>query len=166
MSDKGSGIELRWERLRSHNNSVQEAFEELCSLLQKYRADYGERVRTGWRFVRKGKPDSGIECFWRAPTGQVEGMQAKWYVSSPSASQWTKIDESVEKAIEEHPTLSRLTICLPLDRADQKIIGRKSGKKSKSTLNKWDERVRKWDRVGGCEGDDGRVRLRGNERAF
>lgn len=97
MAAKGSDDELRWSRLRSHNGSVQEAFEELCSLLHKYRPDYVERVRAGWEFVRKGKPDSGVEYLWRGPAGAVEAMQAKWYLQRLTASQWAKVNDSVRK---------------------------------------------------------------------
>jgi hypothetical protein len=144
MVDGRMTSELRWDRLRSHNGSVQEAFEELCCLLQKYRPDYAERVASGWHFIRKGKPDSGLECLWKSPVGAMEGMQAKWYTSSPTASQWSKIDESVKRALAEHSTLSQMTICLPIDRSDLKVVGPKSGKKSTSTLDKWEARIKTW----------------------
>ena len=152
MAAKGSDDKLRWSRLRSHNGSVQEAFEELCSLLHKYRPDYVERVRAGWEFVRKGKPDSGVEYLWRGPAGAVEAMQAKWYLQRLTASQWAKVNDSVRKALDEHPTLSKLTVCIPLDRSDHKVVGKKSGRKSTSTLDQWDARVRRWSGWAGKKG--------------
>lgn len=104
---------LDWGSLRPLDNSQQKAFEELCVQLAG-----GETVPPGSRFVRKGTPDAGVECYWTLPSGSILAWQAKFFREPPGASQWQQIDESVEKALSKHAALKQYTICLPIDRAD------------------------------------------------
>jgi hypothetical protein len=122
-----------WNGLRTWNGSQERAFEELCCQLAA-----GEQYRTGSRFVRKGAPDAGVECLWRLPSGDEHGWQAKFFQSPPSPSQWSQIDASVKTVLEKHPKLTRYTMCLPVDRSDARLP------RQKSFLDKWSERVEKW----------------------
>ena len=72
---------LEWQKLRAFDGSVQRAFEELCCQLAA-----SEQVEDGARFIRKGTPDAGIECFWRLSNGDEWGWQAKYFLSSPTGS--------------------------------------------------------------------------------
>ncbi len=109
------------------------AFEELCCQLAE-----DESVPPGSGFTRKGRPDGGVECFWKFPNGKEWAWQAK-YVASIGNTQWQEIDESVRTALRTHkPNLVRYTVCLPFDFPDARIPGQKSLKE------KWDERVKKW----------------------
>lgn len=60
-----------WNKLRSLNGSQEKGFEELCCQLAA-----GESHPTNSKFVRKGTPDAGVECFWTLPNGDEEGWQA------------------------------------------------------------------------------------------
>ena len=91
------------------------------------------------RFIRKGTPDAGVECFWQTPSGDEYGWQAKFFVAPPTSSQWAQIDDSVKTALEKHPRLTRYTVCLPVDRSDPRLSGQKG------SLDRWDERVAKWE---------------------
>jgi len=126
-------MSISWENLRPLNNSQFEAFEKLCCQLAQY-----EKVPPNSLFIPKGDPDGGVECYWKFPNGKEWGWQAKFFRSPPTKSQWSQIDESVEKALEKHPELIKYIICLPLDRPDPRIEGRKS------FMDKWDEHVEKW----------------------
>jgi hypothetical protein len=70
-------VTLHWSKLRPHNGSVNDAFEELCCLLAKHPEDEPSRLSAGWAFTRKGRPDAGLECFWVRPDGTKLGWQAK-----------------------------------------------------------------------------------------
>ncbi len=122
-----------WQNLRPFNGSQQAAFEELCCQLAAY-----EPVREGSKFTRKAPPDAGVECFWTLPTGDEWGWQAKFFLSPPDARQWRQIDESVKKALDKHPRLTRYTICLPIDRPDPRVD------EQRWFLDKWNERVQTW----------------------
>jgi hypothetical protein len=45
-------------------------------------------------------------------------MQAKFFLTSPGGSRWTQINESVKRALESHPRLTKYYVCLPMDRSD------------------------------------------------
>jgi len=124
---------LNWNQLRPWNGSQPLAFEELCCQLAG-----AEDMPRGAKFVRKGTPDAGVECFWQFYDGSEHGWQAKFFLSPPNNSQWRQIDESVQKALDKHPKLFKYTVCLPIDRPDPRK------ENQKSCLDKWDERVEKW----------------------
>jgi len=104
---------INFQNIRPWKGSQDEAFEELCCQLVGY-----EPAPQGSIFIRKAPPDAGVECFWQLPNGDEWGWQAKFFLSSPNASQWNQIDDSVKKALEKHPRLTSYTICIPIDRQD------------------------------------------------
>ena len=128
-----SDTSFDWNKLRSFKGSVESGFEELCCQLASQ-----ENVPAGAKFIRKGTPDAGVECFWLLPNGIEWGWQAKYFRTSPDAAQWQQIDKSVQTALEKHPNLTRYTVCLPLNMPDARLIGKKSA------LEKWSEHAAKW----------------------
>ena len=132
-----SGITLDWTAIRPLNGGREKGFEELCSQLARAEAPDGAR------FVRKGTPDAGVECYAVLADGTEWGWQSK-YFDSVGDSQWKQLDESVEAAIEKHPQLSRYYVCVRLDLADARIVGKKTGTQWKSAKDQWDEHVSKW----------------------
>ncbi len=126
-------MSLNWKNLRPYNGSQQNAFEELCCQLARY-----EQMPQGSKFVRKGTPDGGVECYWTLPSGDEVGWQAKFFQSSPTSSQWGQVDESVKTALEKHPRLMSYTICMATDLSDARLDGQESAQQ------KWDARVGKW----------------------
>ena len=52
-------MNINWHNIRSINGDQKEGFEEL--VLQLVRK---EIIPTQYKFIRKGKPDAGVECFW------------------------------------------------------------------------------------------------------
>lgn len=126
-------MSINWEDLRPLNNSQNDAFEELCRQLARY-----ERVPPNSVFTAKGDPDAGVECYWKFPSGDEWGWQAKFFRSSPDTGQWSQIDKSVKKALEKHPELVKYTICFPIDQPDARIKGKKS------FMDKWNDHVEKW----------------------
>ena len=125
---------VEWNRLRTWNGSQATAFEELVCQLASY-----EPEPAGSKFDRKGAPDAGVECFWRLPPGEEDGWQAKFFTSPPSPSQWAQVDSSVSAALEKHPRLRRYMICMAVDRSDARLEDKKS------FLDRWNERVIKWE---------------------
>ncbi len=127
-------MSINWQKLRTWEGDQRLAFEELCCQLAEY-----EQAPAGSKFIRKGAPDAGVECYWELPEGGGEwGWQAKFFLSPPTKKQWSQIDESVKRALEKHPRLTKYTICLPIDRPDPRVD------KQKSFMDKWNEHVEKW----------------------
>ena len=88
-------------------------------------------------FERKGAPDAGVECYTVHPDNTEWGWQAKYFDSLGNA-QWGQLDSSVKTALLKHPNLVKYFVCIPLDRPDARIEGRKS------TKERWDDHVAKW----------------------
>ncbi|MBI1814243.1 MAG: ATP-binding protein [Deltaproteobacteria bacterium] len=126
-----SNVSLDWNAIRPLNGSKANAFEELCAQLARAESPAGSR------FERKGTPDAGVECYAILGDGSEWGWQAK-YFDTLGDSQWPQLDASVKTAIEKHPRLVQYFVCIPLDRPDGRVQGRRSAKE------RWDEHVKKW----------------------
>lgn len=124
-----SRINRDWNAVRPLNGSRAGGFEELCTQLAEAEHPAG--------FQRKGIPDAGVECYAVLDDGSEWGWQAK-YVDTLGDPQWRELDKSVKTALEKHPQLVRYFVCIPLDRPDARVKGRRSAK------DRWDEHVRKW----------------------
>jgi hypothetical protein len=120
-------------KIRILNGSQDEAFEELCCQLAEF-----EPVPKGSIFTRKAPPDAGVECFWKLPTGDEYGWQAKYFLDPPGPIQWQQIDKSIKTVLEKHPRIISYTVCLPINRSDPR------NEKQKSFLAKWNKNVEKW----------------------
>ena len=125
---------MSWSNIRALAGSRQAGFEEICAQLAR------SETPDGAKFVRKGSPDAGVECFCVLEDGSEWGWQAKFFTSSPSPSQWGQLDASVRKALDKHPNLVRYFVCMPKDRADSRR------ERQQSMLDRWNERVAKWER--------------------
>ena len=123
---------LNWANLQSLEGSQQDAFEELCCQLA--RSETPENAK----FIRKGNPDAGVECFSVLADDTEWGWQAKFFKQSLTSSQWGQLDRSVKSALDAHPRLVRYFVCMPRKRAD----GRRPG--IKTEMQKWDDHVAKW----------------------
>ena len=125
-------MNLNWANLIAHGGSQEAAFEELCCQLARY------ETPANARFVRKGNPDAGVECFSVFEDNTEWGWQAKFFVQSLTSAQWGQLDRSVKSALIAHPRLVRYFVCMPRNRAD----GRRPG--IKTEMQKWDDHVAKW----------------------
>jgi hypothetical protein len=126
-----STVNIDWNAIRPLNGSRANGFEELCAQLARAESPAGSR------FERKGTPDAGVECYAILGDGSEWGWQAK-YFDGLGDSQWSQLDESVKTALAKHPRLVRYFICVPLDRPDARIGGRRSARE------RWDEHVQRW----------------------
>ena len=87
------------------NGSAKDGFEEfVCQLARK------EEIPCTKRFVRNGKPDGGVECYWILEDGSEVAWQAKYFCKAFDNSQYQQIDDSVNKALNAHPNLKRYII--------------------------------------------------------
>ena len=106
------------------------------------------------KFIRKGSPDAGVECFCVMPDGSEWGWQAK-YFGTLGPSQWSQLDESVKTALDRHSSLVRYYICTPLDRPDSRVHNQKSA------LERWNDHVQKWQSLGARPPNERRIHLVG-----
>jgi hypothetical protein len=124
---------LSWHKIREWNGSQNEAFEELCCQLA-----HTEPVPDGSHFTRKGRPDSGLECFWTLPDGTEWGWQSKFFPDGLNQGRWKQCDKSFRRAVEGHPKLKRLHFCFPTSFPDDRKANRRTA------LNQWLQRRTDW----------------------
>lgn len=130
-------INLDWHKIRSINGSQQDGFEEfICQLAEKQKNENKKN------FIRKGRPDGGIECYWICNDDTEIGWQAKFFTETFSASQWNQISSSVKTALFTHPNLKKYIVCFPYDLSDAR--NKRKGKKIKTAFEKWNDYVDKW----------------------
>lgn len=124
-------MNINWNNIAAIDGQ-REGFEELvCQLARK------ETIPNTKNFIRIGKPDGGKECFWELSDGRIHCWQAKYFIRSLKASEWSQVEESTKTTIDNHPTLVKYYAATPVDRPDCKGRG-------KSMLQKWNEYVKKW----------------------
>lgn len=127
-------MSINWNNIRPLENSQNEGFEELvCQLARK------EDIPNRKEFIRKGKPDAGVECLWTLNNDDEFAWQAKFFTNSIEENQWAQIDKSVKTVLDKHPNLKKYYIAIPNDPPDARIEGQTS------MLDKWNLRVSKWE---------------------
>ena len=116
-------LNLDFNNIRSIKGSKSEGFEEfVCQLARK------EKFPNAKKFVRKGKPDGGVECYRILEDDGIVAWQAKYFCKAFDDSQYQQIDRSVREALESHPNLKRYIIAVPTDPSDAHVTGRMSMK--------------------------------------
>ena len=141
-------IDLDFRTIRNHDGSRDNGFEELICQLAHL-----DPPNNASYFVRKDGAggDGGVECFWKLKDGSEYGWQAKYFLDPITSSQWGQINDSVEKALKKHPSLTRYYVCTPRDLNDSRKKGN-NGKQVRSALDIWREHVEKWSNIASSKG--------------
>jgi len=126
-------MNINWHNIRALPNDQKDGFEEfVCQLARK------EDVPNKLRFIRKGRPDAGVECYWILRDQTEWAWQAKYFTSSLTETQWEQLDESVKTVLEKHNNVRKYYIAIPIDPPDARVPGQSS------LQQKWDDHVKKW----------------------
>lgn len=125
-------MDINLLNIRSIGGSQQLGFEEFCCQLARH------EVLEEAELIRKGSPDAGVECYAIFPDGQEWGWQAKFLTKRPGKTQWQQVDNSVKKALEKHPKLTKYIVCMPIDRPDPRIPN------ARWFMDRWNGRVEMW----------------------
>lgn len=116
-------LNLDFNHIRAIHGAANDGFEEfVCQLARK------EEIPCKKKFIRNGKPDGGVECYWILEDGSEVAWQAKYFCKAFENSQYQQIDGSVKEALSSHPNLKRYIIAVPTDPSDAHVEGRKSMK--------------------------------------
>jgi len=130
-------VNLDWHNIHSINGSQQDGFEEfICQLAGK------QKYENKKQFIRKGRPDGGVECFLIFNDDSEIAWQAKFFTDTFSTSQWNQINSSVKTALSTHNNLKKYIVCFPYDFPDAR--NKRKGKQTKSAFEKWNDYVGKW----------------------
>ena len=108
--------DINFRNIRSHDNSKNKGFEELCCQLASL-----EPPEEDAQWIRKegSGGDAGVEAYWRTQSGQEHCWQVK-YLFEFGNPRWRQIDESVKTALEKHTSMVRYVVCLPIDLTEQR----------------------------------------------
>lgn len=129
-------LNIDFNNIRSINGSANDGFEEyVCQLAHR------EEILYKKKFVRCGKPDGGVECYWILEDGSIVAWQAKYFCRAFEDSQYQQIDRSVKEALNSHPNLKRYVIAVPTDPSDAHVTGRMSMKE------RIDRYVERWSKI-------------------
>lgn len=127
---------MNWSMFQTHGSAPTDAFEAFsCHLFELWcRAEYGDRL-IGVNFVRGAGGDGGVEAYGTLITGDIVGLQAKWFLppGSMGEGQFRQIKDSFETAIGVRPRLVKYMVALP-----RRLSDRKRGR-GKTERNRWDE---------------------------
>ena len=120
--------------------SLNDGFEEMvCQLAHRM------EVPNGKKFVRNGRPDGGVECYWELGNDDIWMWQAKFFTSSPGASQFEQISDSVKTALRLYKNIKTFFIAVPQDLPDD------GKKQTKSARKRYEDKVAQWHKIEGAE---------------
>lgn len=124
-------------KIRSAPKSRNDSFEALA--VQLFRDSC--RAPAGSTFVtlRGDGGDGGVEAYFRAPTGSVLGVQAKYFFQLGTA-ELGQIATSLETALSNHPTLTEYWVYIPFDLTGR-VAGGLRGKSQAERFEEWKQRV-------------------------
>lgn len=124
--------------IRSWDGSKDRAFEEICYQLLRELQDLPPDM-VG-RPIRTGNPDGGVEWYALRANGEQWGWQVKyiWDIDDLLGA----MTDTVERVVDERPTLTKLTFCIPWNLPAGTARGRWT-----SARQKYDNKVETWKRT-------------------
>ena len=123
---------IDFSQIRSTPKSKNDSFESLA--IQLFKAHCKPSKDSSFFSLRGDGGDGGVEAYFKSPTGNILGVQAKYFFKLGS-SEFGQIKQSLSTALKNHPTLSEYWIYIPFD-----LTGRVAeGKRGKSEVEKFEE---------------------------
>lgn len=134
-----NGHSMDYRRIRGMDSGQRLAFEELVCQLARREPPAADAE---FRRIEGAGGDGGIEAYWLLSDGSEVGYQAKYYTKSADIN-WANIDDSVRRALETHPGLSRYIVALPCDLTDK--TGKQGG--GNTGWERWHSRKETWGKL-------------------
>ncbi|RFB84791.1 hypothetical protein B5K11_32135 [Rhizobium leguminosarum bv. trifolii] len=104
-------VDIDFANLRAESGDRREGFEEFSAqLFHRYTVPAGSRYE---RFRGAGG-DGGVEAVWHLPSGNVVGLQSKFFLPLKDAH-LKQLEKSLDTALENYPKLERYIVTLPFD---------------------------------------------------
>ena len=87
---------MNWTKFQTYGLAPDKAFEVLCNQLFENwcKKEYSSSL-TSFTVVNGAGGDGGVESYAQLSDGTMIGLQAKWFMSSISDSQFTQIKSSI-----------------------------------------------------------------------
>lgn len=133
---------MNWTKFSNHGESYNHAFEVMCNLLFENwcHEEYGEKI-VQFSFVNGSGGDGGVEAFCVLDSGEIIGVQSKWFPDKLERLQIDQIKNSLETALKIRPDIVRYIVCIPRDLGSSKMgrggkpIGNTESRRWLSSLN-------------------------------
>ena len=127
---------MNWTRFQTYGASPDKAFEMLCNQLFENwcKREYSTQL-VSFNVVNGTGGDGGVESYATLVSGNIIGLQAKWFINSIASSQITQIKNSVETAINTRPKINKYVVCVPRDLAS------KTARNAKTEDERWSDLV-------------------------
>ena len=128
---------MDWSQFNTHGESSNRAFEVMCNILFKCwcKKKYADNI-SHFAFVNGSGGDGGVEAYGLLKSGDVIGVQSKWFPQKMEIPQFTQIEKSIYSAIKVRPNLKKYIVCVPRDLTSKKIV--QNGQIAKNTEEeKW-----------------------------
>lgn len=128
---------MDWSKFNNHGESSNHAFEVMCNILFEcwMKKEYKDDI-SHFAFVNGSGGDGGVEAYGLLKSGDVIGVQSKWFPQKMEASQFTQIENSFYTAIKVRPALKRYIVCVPRDLTSKRMV--KNNQVAKDTEeSKW-----------------------------
>jgi len=126
-------VEIDFKKLRPHNGSLDQAFEELCFQILKPTLPGHERLE------RPGAPDAGVELITWSADGGAWAWQSKFFTEQLDDNEFAQMKKSFETALKTYPEITRYTFCVPFNRPSEAPRARR-----KSAMQKWRDAAKRW----------------------
>jgi hypothetical protein len=140
---------MNFASLTLYQDSPTRAFEALCNqLFERWvRVEYPNQVNY-FSTVNGSGGDGGVEAYAELASGEVVGVQSKWFTGSFQDKQIRQIRRSVNRAIEVRPRLRHYVICISRElQSNRKGPGQRkmsSPNVFRSSLTNWRQLTRSW----------------------
>lgn len=114
---------MDWTKFNNHGESPNHAFEVMCNILFKcwLKKEYKDNI-SRFAFVNGSGGDGGVEAYGLLKSGDIIGVQSKWFPQKMEASQFKQIENSFYTAIKVRPELKRYIVCIPRDFTSKKMV--------------------------------------------
>ncbi|AGP40978.1 hypothetical protein [Sorangium cellulosum] len=129
---------MDWSRFDAHGEDRAEAFEAFAGqLFERWcRREYGGELREV-RIPEGRGGDGGVDAYAVLASGNIVGLQAKWFSGRLGQAQIDQLHESFQRAIKVRPDLVRYCVALPRALTDER------GRKEKTERARWDDWIAK-----------------------
>lgn len=124
---------IDFNQIRATPKSKNDSFESLS--IQLFKENCQPPQGADFFSLRGDGGDGGVEAYFKTPTGEILGVQAKYFFKL-GASELGQIKHSLQTALTNHPTLIEYWIYLPFDLTG-KVAAGKRGQSEVERFEKW-----------------------------
>lgn len=113
---------MEWTKFNTHGESSNHAFEVMCNILFEgwCKREYKDNLKY-FSFVNGSGGDGGVEAYATLDSGEVIGVQSKWFPDKMETLQFNQIEKSFNTAIKVRPEMIRYIVCIPRDFTSKKM---------------------------------------------